>query len=607
MPGIAGILTRVSRRKHKEELSAMINCMMHEPFYVSGTFVDETIGMHGGWVAHRNSFAECMPVFNERKDIALILSGENFLDSEVVEDLRRQGYDYGDFNPGYLVHMYENNASEFLRQLNGWFSGLLLDRRENKIVLFNDRYGMGRVYYHECKDSFYFSSEAKSLLKIKPELREIDLKSLGEMFACGCVLDNKTLFRNIRTLPGGSAWTFLNGNCVEKESYFTPPSWDGRPVLGKEAFYQKLKGVVTKILPRYFVAKAPIALSLTGGLDTRLIMAYRQDSHIPLPCYTFGGQSGDVLDVRIAKEIASAHHQVHSVVSLDADFFSCFPDLAERSIFITDGTLDVCGSHELYLNRLARQIAPIRMTGNYGSEILRNASTFKTSPICEQLFHPDFSRYVSEARRTFSDVSGGNRLSVTAFKEVPWSLYGTLAAAQSQLTVRTPYMDNDLVGLSYQAPKDTKVCKELFIRLITDLDKDTMRIRTDRGIGGGSHFVLSKLIQMLFAVWFKMEWYYNDGMPHWVSKLDAMLSPLHPERLILGHHKYLHYRLWFRSELSNYLREILLDRRMESRPYFNKKFVRFMVDSHIRGDRNYTNEINKALTAELVHRVLVDN
>jgi asparagine synthase (glutamine-hydrolysing) len=279
MPGIAGTIGGGSRGKNEKNLRAMIACLMHEPFYVSGTFVDEAVGIYGGWVSHPNSFAECMPVFNERKDVALIISGENFLDGEAVEDIRRQGHDYGQFDPKYLLHMYEDDTNEFLRQLNGWFSGVLLDRRENKVVLFNDRYGMGRIYYHESNDSFYFSSEAKALLKIKAELREIDLKSLGEMFACGCVLDNKTLFRNIRTLPGGSAWTFLNGNCVKKDSYFSPASWEERPVLGKEVFYQKLKEVVTKVVPRYFVAKDPIALSLTGGLDTRLIMAYRQDSH----------------------------------------------------------------------------------------------------------------------------------------------------------------------------------------------------------------------------------------------------------------------------------------------------------------------------------------
>ena len=61
-------------------------------------------------------------------------------------------------------------VTEFLEKLNGWFSGVLLDLREQKFVLFNDRYGVNRIYYHEDSRGFYFSSEAKSLLKILPAL-----------------------------------------------------------------------------------------------------------------------------------------------------------------------------------------------------------------------------------------------------------------------------------------------------------------------------------------------------------------------------------------------------------------------------------------------------
>jgi len=608
MPGIAGIIDAGSRKKNREDLHAMLKCMMHEPFYDSEDFVDEAIGVYAGLVSHRrNSHAENMPIFNEKKNVALILSGENFHSSENGVGVRRGGAGYSERNLDSLIHMYDDDPNGLLRQLNGWFSGLLVDFREKKVVLFNDRYGMGRIYYHESHDLFCFSSEAKSLLKIKPDLREIDLKGLGEVFAGGCVLENRTVFRNIRMLPGGSAWTFRNGKCVKKDHYFSPASWEERPVLDKEVYYRKLKETVAEVMPRYFVAKDPVALSLTGGLDTRLIMAYRQDLQRTLPCYTFGGQHDDALDIRIAREIATAQHQAYSVVRLDPKFFSNFQEVAERSIYITDGALDVCGSHELYLNKLARTIAPIRLTGNYGSEVLRSMSTFKAGAICDELFHPDFDQYISQARRTFSEVRGGNRLTVTAFKEVPWSLYGSLAAAQSQVTVRTPYMDNDLVELAYQAPKDPKICRELFVQLIMGIDKEFMNIRTDRGVGGGSHVAFSRLIEILYALWFKLEWYYNEGMPHWLSKTDAMLSLFRPERLILGHHKYLHYRLWFRNELSDYVRGMLLDRQTENRPYFNKKFVKHMADEHLRGNGNYTNEINKVITTELLHRVLMEN
>ena len=46
------------------------------------------------------------------------------------------------------IHAYENKGLKFIEDLNGWFSGLLVDLREEKVVLFNDRYGLSRVYYH---------------------------------------------------------------------------------------------------------------------------------------------------------------------------------------------------------------------------------------------------------------------------------------------------------------------------------------------------------------------------------------------------------------------------------------------------------------------------
>src|SRR4029078_8738662 len=99
------------------------------------------------------------------------------------------------------------------------FTVLLVDLRQRNVVLFNDRYGLQRIYYHEHPAGFYFSSEAKALLKALPELRELDLASLAETFSFGCVLGNKTLFPKIALLPGGSSWTFAGDRPVTKETY----------------------------------------------------------------------------------------------------------------------------------------------------------------------------------------------------------------------------------------------------------------------------------------------------------------------------------------------------------------------------------------------------
>ena len=65
-------------------------------------------------------------------------------------------------------------------------------------TLFNDRYGMHRIYYHQAQDAFYFAAEAKAILAVRPELRSVDPDGLGEFVSCGCTLKNRTVFKDIQ-------------------------------------------------------------------------------------------------------------------------------------------------------------------------------------------------------------------------------------------------------------------------------------------------------------------------------------------------------------------------------------------------------------------------
>src|SRR5204863_7545448 len=104
----------------------------------------------------------------------------------------------------------------------------LIERADghSTVTLFNDRYGMHRVYYSETNDAFYFAAEAKAILKVRRELREADARGLGEFVACGCVLEHRTLFKNVHALPPGSAWVFRDGALESKAEYFHPSEWE---------------------------------------------------------------------------------------------------------------------------------------------------------------------------------------------------------------------------------------------------------------------------------------------------------------------------------------------------------------------------------------------
>ena len=106
---------------------------------------------------------------------------------------------------------------------------------------------------------------------------------------------------------------------------------------------------------------------------------------------------------------------------------------------------------------------------------------------------------------------------------------------------------------------------------------------------------------------FKAEYAYDHGMPQWMAQIDHRLSLFHLERLFLGRHKFYHFRVWYRDALAGYLQEVLLDPRTLSRPYLERNKLEAVVRSHIKGDRNYTTEIHKVLTLELLHRLFLDS
>ena len=583
----------------------MAKCLMHESFYTDGTYINEELGLWLGWVNQEGSFSDCLPIWNEKKDICLLFSGEDFADQADIDSLRIRGHEFGPNDASYLVHLYEEMGCEFLEQLNGWFSGVLLDFREQKVVLFNDRYGVNRLYYHEHASGFYFSSEAKSLLKILPETRQLNLRSLGEVLCCEAVLQNRSLFSGISLLPGGSSWVFSRGEPVKKKRYFKQETWEGQPELSESEFYEKLKETWARVLPKYFTGKQSIGLSLTGGVDSRMILAWAPRSQGTLPCYTWGGTYRDCADVKIARRAAKLCRQPHNTISVGAEFLSQFHDLAEKAVYISDGTMDVTGSIDLYVQRIARQIAPVRASGVCGGEILRRLVMFKPAPPEPGVFDPELVYSFREAAATYADELQGHRLSFTSFKQAPWYMASKFTVERSQVTYRTPYFDNDLVALAYQTPAKL-LHNGPALRLIADGNPALGKIGTDRGLAFRSIPGVNRAQHWYQEFTFKAEYAYDYRMPQWLARLDHAFAPLHLEKLFLGRHKVAHFRVWYRDELSPWLKEILLESDARCRPYLRPNSLEEILKAHSSGQRNYTFEIHKILTLEFIQRKLIE-
>jgi asparagine synthase (glutamine-hydrolysing) len=229
-------------------------------------------------------------------------------------------------------------------------------------------------------------------------------------------------------------------------------------------------------------------------------------------------------------------------------------------------------------------------------------STYKTLGLSDGLVHSDFRARMAAASNAAPLT---HPVTQAAFEEIPQHLFGTLAAARSVLTVRTPYLDNELVRLAYAAPALARRSAQSAMHLIAHWDPELARIPTDRGLIPASPAGGQALRRLFEAVAFKLDYLDKEGLPGRLCGLEPALRGL-SKLGILGRHKFLAYRRWFRVELAPYVRGVLSDPRTARMPYWDGGSLASLAEDHISGRRNCLKEIHAVLTLEAVQRVLID-
>ncbi len=319
-----------------------------------------------------------------------------------------------------------------------------------------------------------------------------------------------------------------------------------------------------------------------------------------LPCYTFGGLWGQTFDIRAARRLAKVSKLPHETIRIDEPFLRQFPDYARKSVYISDGTHDALGAHDVYFNKVAHDIAPIRLTGKFGSEIVRTRRL-----IPREIFHGTCCS--TESRHSwmrFQPLSTSHKRSIlltrVVAEEIAWHELGRVSVEQASVTLRTPYMDNELVKLMYQAPFALRASRDLQARCVRERSRELSDVPTNMGRVRENGQPMGKLAYGMYWALFKAEYIYLYSTPHWLTRVDRKLGKLKLERIVAGRQKFEGYRIWMKTHLADFLRDVLLSPQARCVDFFDRAWVHKVVERHTAGTHNYLDEINKMLTVELI-------
>ncbi|HQO64473.1 MAG TPA: asparagine synthase-related protein, partial [Syntrophorhabdus sp.] len=537
MSALFGILSKKRADVCKQYVETMLSSMSYEDFYIKGTYSNPEMGIYLGWTCHPDSCYECPPVISNSKDIFIYFAGELYHNQQ--SDRSKQIKPGSDYQDAFILS-YEKHGDNFPKDLNGHFCGLLLDTRCRKVFLFNDRYGMYRIFVNQNHEDFFFSSEAKAILSVSPDSRCFDREGLGELITCGCTLGNHSPFKGISIMSPGSLLTLNHGN-IRNRVYFDPSEWTGLDKLEENDFVDNVVGLFGGIIPKYTVGRQPIGISLTGGLDSRMIISCLDDPPDKYPCYTFGSMYRDSLDVTIARDVAEICGHPFHVIVLNEDFLDNFENYMEKAVYISDGYIGMSGAAELYLNSQVRKIAPVRLTGNYGGELLRGTRAFKCNMPKGNFILPEFQQYLKKAQEEFHRMESTDAVTFALFRQAPSQGYGRLAIERSQITMRTPFMDCDLVKMTYQAPPALLKDNRLSLEIISRYKPELLKIPTDRGLLARDTRFRHSIRKLRHEMIIISEYLSSHGMPGWL----AFISPYGPgqllEKFFLGRNKFQHF------------------------------------------------------------------
>lgn len=578
-------------------LAGMLATMRHDSFYTSGSLSIVDDGVLIGWIAHPGSFAESVSRYRHPDGSAVVMSGECI---GQLPGLGRRPLDAPEAFAAALIDGTRAQGSDYLRHLNGLFSGVLVDRKLRRTLVFNDRFGAERLYAGRLGDLHLFCSEAKAVLHAAPASRKLDLESVAQWMKFGSVLDNRTLFAGVRLLPGGSVVSATPSGIQSWGRYFDPVEWESQSPLSLERFGAVLADAVAEVVPEYLEGGRPIGFAITGGLDTRMIAAALPGAPTNLHCYTYGVSGRETLDQRIGRKVAKLCGLSHDSVLLEDGWLADFPRHLERTVWITDGCAGATTTHELPLTEKSRALGSVRLTGNFGSEVLRGVSTLKPWQPARGFVSRDFEASLG---RAVPAKRAQHPVTRAAFEEIPWHLFGSMAAGRSQVTFRTPYLDNRIVKLAYQLAIADRDSPWPSTEVIRRLRPSLTAVATDRGVSLESGRGSTVFQRGTAEIMFKLDYWDKEGLPGPLWMLDPVLGILR-QTPWMGLHKYLAYRRWFRKELGQLIEHIASDCEDLSE-IIDRNFVDQIAGRHGSGRYNLLREINCVLTLSTIQRLFI--
>jgi len=617
MCGIAGIMSFNGRPVSSEEMGAMCTAMVHRGPDNEGFYIGPGVGLGMRRLSIIDLQTGHQPVHNEDGTVWVVFNGEIYNFRDLRRKLEQRGHVFSTAtDTEVIVHLYEDFGPHCVEHLRGMFAFALWDGRRRQLLLARDRLGIKPLYYAEIAGRLLFASELKAILQLPEVERSLNWRAVGHLFTGLTTPPAESIIEGVRKLEPGHLLIASPGKAPQTERY-----WEVRfePDYSRseEDYAEELRERLEESIALHLVSDVPVGAFLSGGIDSSSVVAtMARLAPGPVKTFSIGFLERDFNELGYARQVAKRFGTDHHELILEPNVVDILEDLAWH---LDEPFGDPSAIPTFMVSKLAADYVTVVLSGDGGDELFAG-----------------YDKYLVEGReRSFRFVPARiRRLLGLLSRLMPEGMRGRNLLRHFSLPEVERCLDN--VTLFRLEDKQGLFRKEAFERLS---HYDPFRLEAEELKRGDGHWltmlqsldlkrylpldILTKVDRMSMAHSIEAR------VPLLDHKLVEFAATIPPElRLRNGTTKYIFKRAlrgllpdeiidrpkrgfgiplgrWFRGQLGDFVRELLLSETSRRRGIFNTAYIEQLVQRHAKG-RDRDLQLWTLISFELWCRTFLD-
>ncbi|OUS24022.1 asparagine synthase (glutamine-hydrolyzing) [Gammaproteobacteria bacterium 45_16_T64] len=294
------------------------------------------------------------PMTTQNGKWIITFNGEIYNYIELRQDLIRKGIIFHtDTDTEVILHGFDVEGPKFIDRCIGMFSFAIVNLRSNQMFLVRDRLGIKPLHYSIESNGLLFSSEIKSILRLKKNKPNLNMTAVNSYLAYRYPILGDTFFEGIYSVKPGHYLELNLGNTsdIKDVCYWDLPTDRQQSSLSENEYIEKLRELMESAITLRMRSDVPFGCFLSGGVDSSIIATLMSQVEPNIKTYSIGFKEEGYNEFEYSKIVAENAKCDHHEITLDMDGYM---DMMTSLIDVKDAPLSV--PNEVALHNMSKRL-----------------------------------------------------------------------------------------------------------------------------------------------------------------------------------------------------------------------------------------------------------